>query len=256
MLSSVESCVMVSCIECLSCNEFGIWSLWVSLFFAAIQYYRRAVQLVPDIEFRIEELKSFRKGMSSWEWTFWVLLCVSFRVCQSPSYRAPSYGKWKFSSWQVRSIVDYSVVRIVLISHYLGFFGLGAISDVCTIICSEISEGDLEDLISYFHKLQVDELVICQPEVKQNVNIGFRAFHTVCLMEPIMKKVHQVPLFQGAHLSHLPVEVLIYIFKWVVSSDLDVQSLENLALVSCLSKEIPQRFLCHLSLIWFYSSFF
>lgn len=33
------------------------------------------------------------------------------------------------------------------------------------------------------------------------------------------------------HISALPVEVLVYIFKWVVSSDLDMKSLEQLSAV-------------------------
>ncbi len=33
------------------------------------------------------------------------------------------------------------------------------------------------------------------------------------------------------HISALPVELLVYIFKWVISNDLDTISLENVAQV-------------------------
>lgn len=36
----------------------------------------------------------------------------------------------------------------------------------------------------------------------------------------------------GMHISQLPTEVLMNIFKWVVSSDLDVRQLEQLSMVS------------------------
>ena len=34
------------------------------------------------------------------------------------------------------------------------------------------------------------------------------------------------------HISVLPQELLVHVFKWVVSGDLDMRSLEHLALVS------------------------
>lgn len=37
--------------------------------------------------------------------------------------------------------------------------------------------------------------------------------------------------FKATHISSLPSEVLIYIFRWVISSDLDVRSLEQCARV-------------------------
>ncbi len=36
---------------------------------------------------------------------------------------------------------------------------------------------------------------------------------------------------QGGHISDLPVEVLRYIFRWVVSSLLDMKALEHVAMV-------------------------
>ena len=53
-------------------------------------------------------------------------------------------------------------------------------------------------------------------------------------------------------MSALPVEVLMYILKWVVSADLDIASLEQLALVCrgfyiCVHDEELWRLICHRS---------
>ncbi|KAL4217675.1 F-box only protein 9 [Mactra antiquata] len=105
--------------------------------YEAVNYYRRAMQLVPDIEMKIEY------------------------PGRSPRERQES-----------ESSVD-------------SFDG-----------------EELEsDLITRFNNLQVEEKRICSPEFHQRV----------------------------CHISALPVEVLIYIFKWVVSSQLDMKSLENIS---------------------------
>lgn len=42
-------------------------------------------------------------------------------------------------------------------------------------------------------------------------------------------------LLQALHISQLPTEILTYIIRWVVSSDLDTRSLEDISMVSpCL----------------------
>ncbi|XP_055786393.1 F-box only protein 9-like [Salvelinus fontinalis] len=67
-------------------------------------------------------------------------------------------------------------------------------------------DGEIEDLLAYFHQqltLQDNSLKICVPEVEMT----------------------------QMHISALPPEVLIYIFRWVVSSDLDLRALEQLSLV-------------------------
>ncbi|XP_012695892.1 F-box only protein 9 [Clupea harengus] len=109
--------------------------------YEAIKFYRRAMQLVPDIEFKIN-------------------------YTRSPD---PDEG----------------------VGAYL-----------------EGSKGDCEidDLLSYFQQqltLQGSSQKICEPEME----------------------VSQV------HISVLPREVLMYIFRWVVSSDLDMRALEQLSLV-------------------------
>ena len=42
----------------------------------------------------------------------------------------------------------------------------------------------------------------------------------------VLLKYH-IHTFQDAHISNLPMEVLINVLKWVVSSNLDIQSLES-----------------------------
>ncbi|CAH1239850.1 FBXO9 [Branchiostoma lanceolatum] len=69
----------------------------------------------------------------------------------------------------------------------------------------DLLSPDIEDadLLSQFHRLAVSDGRLCQPEL---------------------------PL-RMTHISALPTELLTYIFRWVVSSNLDMRSLERLALV-------------------------
>lgn len=39
-------------------------------------------------------------------------------------------------------------------------------------------------------------------------------------------------LITGLHFSNLPIEIILYILRWVVSSDLDLRSLEQCSAVS------------------------
>ncbi|KYO47162.1 F-box only protein 9 isoform B [Alligator mississippiensis] len=67
-------------------------------------------------------------------------------------------------------------------------------------------DGKMADLLSYFQQqltLQEFSVKLCQPELDVS----------------------------QTHISVLPMEVLMYIFRWVVSSDLDLRSLEQLSLV-------------------------
>ncbi|NXG89463.1 FBX9 protein, partial [Stercorarius parasiticus] len=67
-------------------------------------------------------------------------------------------------------------------------------------------EDKMADLLSEFQQqlaLQESSVKLCQPEVDVS----------------------------QTHISVLPMEVLMYIFRWVVSSDLDLRSLEQLSLV-------------------------
>lgn len=106
--------------------------------YEAIKYYRRAMQLVPDIEFKINYTRS-----------------------PDPDEVAGAY--------------------------------LG-------------TEGDIDDLLTYFQQqltLEGSPQKICE---------------------------HDMDLPQ-VHISVLPREVLMYIFRWVVSCDLDLRALEQLSLV-------------------------
>ncbi|XP_076457204.1 F-box only protein 9-like [Babylonia areolata] len=106
--------------------------------YEAIKYYRRAMQLVPDIEFKID-----------------------FYQNKSPRERQDSESSIEGST--------------------------------------EVEE----DLIGHFERLRAKEAGICQPEYEQ----------------------------RATHISSLPTEVVMYIFRWVVSSQLDLRSLEVLAQV-------------------------
>lgn len=107
--------------------------------YEAIKFYRMAMQLVPDIEFRI-------------------------------NYNRPSEAD------RARGMED---------------------SD---------TDGEIEDLLDYFdQQLSLES-----------------AFPKICSPELEMTRMH---------ISALPREILMYIFRWVVSSDLDMRALEQLSLV-------------------------
>uniref|UniRef100_A0A8C5MK97 F-box only protein n=1 Tax=Leptobrachium leishanense TaxID=445787 RepID=A0A8C5MK97_9ANUR len=109
--------------------------------YEAIKYYRQAMQLVPDIEFKIN---------------------------YNLSPDADGVGK---------NFMDDSQ-----------------------------DDSKMADLLTYFQQqltFQEPTLKLCQPEYD----------------------------FSQTHISVLPMEVLMYIFRWVVSSDLDLRSLEQLSLV-------------------------
>ncbi|CAI9720569.1 F-box only protein 9 [Octopus vulgaris] len=74
-----------------------------------------------------------------------------------------------------------------------------------TSIGSNASVEDVEEgnLLALLSRLQASENVICSPASEQ----------------------------RATHISSLPVEVVMYIFKWVVSTDLDTRSLEQLSQV-------------------------
>ncbi|XP_072247198.1 F-box only protein 9 [Leuresthes tenuis] len=68
------------------------------------------------------------------------------------------------------------------------------------------ADGEIEDLLAYFEQqftLESSFLKICTPELEMT----------------------------QIHISALPREILMYIFRWVVSSDLDMRALEQLSLV-------------------------
>ncbi|XP_028917405.1 F-box only protein 9 isoform X2 [Ornithorhynchus anatinus] len=109
--------------------------------YEAIKFYRRAMQLVPDIEFKI-------------------------------TYARSPEGDGVGNSY----------------------------------IEDNDDDSQMADLLSYFQQqltFQESLLKLCQPELETS----------------------------QTHISVLPMEVLMYIFRWVVSSELDLRSLEQLSLV-------------------------
>uniref|UniRef100_A0AAX7T547 F-box domain-containing protein n=1 Tax=Astatotilapia calliptera TaxID=8154 RepID=A0AAX7T547_ASTCA len=68
------------------------------------------------------------------------------------------------------------------------------------------ADGEIEDLLAYF---------------EQQLSVE-GSFPKICTPEVEMTQVH---------ISALPREILMYIFRWVVSSDLDMRALEQLSLV-------------------------
>lgn len=71
------------------------------------------------------------------------------------------------------------------------------------INCTSI-RGKNKDLISKLHNLLIQSGTVCMPKIQQ----------------------------VSTHISVLPVEIIIYILRWVVSSDLDLRSLEMCSMVS------------------------
>ncbi|KAJ6665928.1 hypothetical protein lerEdw1_001400 [Lerista edwardsae] len=109
--------------------------------FLAIKFYRLAMQLVPDIEFKI------------------------------------TYTRSPDSDGMGKSYIE-----------------------------NNEDDSKMADLLSYFQQqftFQESSIKLCQPELDVN----------------------------QTHISVLPMELLMYIFRWVVSSDLDLRSLEQLSLV-------------------------
>lgn len=87
-----------------------------------------------------------------------------------------------------------------------------------TITTTELAHS-LEHLGDKNQQLETDSNLL---ESFQHINIDENELSTICL-----KNFPQ----QATHISSLPFEVIIYIFRWIISSDLDVRSLEQCARV-------------------------
>ncbi|KAI4459644.1 f-box only protein 48-related [Holotrichia oblita] len=120
--------------------------------YEAIQFYRRAVQLVPDIEFKLED--SFKNKV---------------RIDNEEDNH------------------DYT----------------------------KITKGDEDCTDDMDSDDEIDESTFLQ-RIERKVNKN----NLLCI-----PKVEQ----KGMHISELPTEILLYILRWVVSSDLDLRSLEMFA---------------------------
>lgn len=122
----------------------GVSSEQNGMLYEAIEYYRRAMQIVPDIERKID-----------------------YQAVRSPRGRTESE------------------------------------SSISSLDAEDLNTD--EDLVRHFQKLQMNNNAnnTCQPMYMQT----------------------------STHFSALPLELVIYIFKWVVTPDLDMKSLENLSQV-------------------------
>ncbi|ESO86105.1 hypothetical protein LOTGIDRAFT_235671 [Lottia gigantea] len=107
-------------------------------FYIAVGFYKKAIQLVPDIEFKID-----------------------YTTTRTPRERQDSE---------------------------------------CSV---ESLKTEEEDLLENFQNMHLEDNRLCTQEVAQN----------------------------STHISELPIEVIMYILRWVVSSELDVRSLEILSQV-------------------------
>ncbi|XP_074656750.1 F-box only protein 9-like [Tubulanus polymorphus] len=125
----------------------------------AINFYRKAIMLVPDIESKIEDFMPDRN-------------------------RARQESESSASGSDISSTTEFE--------------------EVSNIVEPDEDDFDIDNLVSRFHRLGVTDKNFCSPEY-----------------EPT-----------GAHISDLPIEVLMYIIKWVVSDELDMRMLEQLAKVS------------------------
>ena len=87
-----------------------------------------------------------------------------------------------------------------------------------------VSEDSLPGLVPSFHDLSHD--AVCEPKSPSSTSPG----HTV-------KIFGTNPYTQEVHISALPAEVLCYILRWVVSAQLDMRALEQVARVEITSYE-------------------
>lgn len=93
-------------------------------------------------------------------------------------------------------------------------------------------DREIDDLLTYFQQqltLGCDTMTLCEPETDTS-QVHISGTHT----GPALFTFPQFPCFpDGLSLTStaLPFEVLMYIFRWVVSCDLDLRALEQLSLV-------------------------
>lgn len=127
--------------------------------YEAIQYYRRAVQLVPDIEFRLDT---------------------------KTKHKAKDY---QGSEENIKEVVEISY---------------GAHNS------AEEDQND-DDTDSF------DEESIREGDLLLHIQRKFNKDQCICMPGNEQK---------STHISALPMEIILYILRWVVSSDLDMRSLE------------------------------
>ena len=137
--------------------------------YEAIQFYRRAVQLVPDIESRIDNVPRNKP--------------LQEHIPEDENSDKEEYNESDDEDED-----------------------------------EEIKDGELQQRIQKkFSKMSA----ICSPKQEQKVELVTFRFLS-----------HEVSLFfQTTHISILPMEMILYILRWVVSCDLDLRSLEMFSMV-------------------------
>ena len=102
-----------------------------------------------------------------------------------------------------------------------------------------VPEDSLPGLVPSFRALSLD--AVCEPKSPSNVSPG----HTMKIFGTNPCPPHT----QEVHISALPAEVLRYILRWVVSAQLDMRALEQVARVSGRSQAMKslvlRLFCCH-----------
>lgn len=94
-------------------------------------------------------------------------------------------------------------------------------------------DREIDDLLTYFQQhlmLEDDTMKLCEPETDTSqVHISGNSHTGAGLLGfPEFSSCSDSSFFIS---TALPLEVLMYIFRWVVSCDLDLRALEQLSLV-------------------------
>lgn len=96
-------------------------------------------------------------------------------------------------------------------------------------------DGEIEDLLSYFEQeltLESSFPKICTPEMDLTpMHISGKIYIYIYIFTYLMSICILMNAFLFFLIAALPREILMYIFRWVVSSDLDMRALEQLSLV-------------------------
>lgn len=156
--------------------------------YEAIQFYRRAVQLVPDIEFKLEHGTKHKKRRSHLE-------------SESSELPEDLIGKIDENC----CVTDGGLVG--MISRKLGKHQL---------FCA-----DVEQRVSFLPTWGLSASAVNSKTIVFEMDLMSMS---VSLLYPRLYPIYC--LFQMTHISSLPMEIILYILKWVVSSDLDLRSLE------------------------------
>lgn len=154
-------------------------------FYEATQFYKRAVQLVPDIEFRLYDSTKLKSNDESLE--------------------DLDNG--------VNNIDDNSENHNDKSEEE---------SDLFIKLCKIIN---LNKCVC-FPKFEQNVSVYCLKLKNNFINCVKAHLNATLLLSNIIVTIAIHFLFQTTHISALPIEIVLYILRWVVSSELDLRSLE------------------------------